>query len=162
MIEIKGKVWRFGDNIDTDVIVPGQYLKLSGEEAAEHVMEGVDPQFKEKISAGDIMVGGTNFGCGSSRETAPAAIKHAGIGAVIAVFFARIFYRNAINIGLPVFECPQAEEIQEGDQLEINLEKGEIYNITQQKTYKATPYPEKIMQIISSGGLMSMLSKGKK
>jgi 3-isopropylmalate/(R)-2-methylmalate dehydratase small subunit len=159
MIEIKGKAWKFGNNIDTDVIVSGQYLKLSLAEAAEHVMESASPNFKQRITAGDIMVAGTNFGCGSSRESAPAAIKEAGIGAVVAVFFARIFYRNAINIGLPVFECPQAEEIQEGDQLEFNLEGGEIYNLTQQKTYKVSPFPDRIMQIISSGGLISMLSK---
>lgn len=164
MMRSKGKVWKFGDNIDTDIINPGQYLKLSGEEAAKHVMEGVDPGFYSKISKGDIIVAGKNFGCGSSRESAPAAIKHAGISAVIAVFFARIFYRNAINLGLPVIECPRAEEIQEGDELEFDLEKGIIKNHTQNKTYEATPYPKEIITILKSGGLLPMLEKkfGKK
>ena len=155
----QGKAWVFGDNVDTDVINPGQYLKLTAEEAAKHVMEGADPDFAKKVQAGDIIVGGKNFGCGSSRESAPAAIKYAGVGAVVAEFFARIFYRNAINLGLPVLECKQAREIAEGDELVIDLEKGAIHNLTQNKTYGVTPFPPRILRILQAGGLVPYLEK---
>lgn len=159
MMKRRGKAWVFGDNVDTDVISPGQYLKLTAEEVAKHVMEGADPEFAKKVQPGDMIVAGKNFGCGSSRESAPAALKHAGVGAVIAEFFARIFYRNAINLGLPVLECKQAKEIAEGDELEIDLEKGEIYNLTQNKTYKVTPFPPRILEILQAGGLVPYLEK---
>ncbi|OUM90395.1 MAG: 3-isopropylmalate dehydratase [Bacillus thermozeamaize] len=158
----RGKAWVFGDNVDTDVISPGQYLKLTAEEVAKHVMEGADPEFAKKVQPGDIIVAGKNFGCGSSRESAPAALKYAGVGAVVAEFFARIFYRNAINLGLPVLECKQAKEIAEGDELEIDLEKGEIYNVTQNKTYSVTPFPPRILAILQAGGLVPLLEKEQK
>lgn len=155
----RGRAWVFGDNVDTDVISPGQYLKLTAEEIAAHVMEGADPEFAKKVQPGDVVVAGKNFGCGSSRESAPAALKYAGVGAVIAEFFARIFYRNAINIGLPVLECKQAKEIAAGDELEIDLEKGEIRNLTQNKTYQVTPFPPRILEILQAGGLVPYLEK---
>ncbi|OJF17231.1 MAG: 3-isopropylmalate dehydratase small subunit [Bacillaceae bacterium G1] len=155
----RGRAWVFGDNVDTDVISPGQYLKLTVEEIAQHVMEGADPEFAKKVQPGDVVVAGKNFGCGSSRESAPAALKHAGVGAVVAEFFARIFYRNAINIGLPVLECKQAKEIQPGDELEIDLEKGEIRNLTQNKTYQVSPFPPRILDILQAGGLVPYLEK---
>lgn len=159
MNNIKGQTWKFGDNIDTDKIVPGQFLKLELNEAAEHVMEGEDPEFKSKVKPGDILVAGKNFGCGSSREFAPAALKEAGISAVISVFFARIFFRNAINIGLPAIECPDASKINEGDEIEIILNKGQIKNITQNETYYSTLLPDEITNILENGGLMNVLKK---
>ncbi|KKM10115.1 3-isopropylmalate dehydratase [Clostridiales bacterium PH28_bin88] len=156
---IRGRVWKFGDNINTDVIAPGKYLKLSNQEMAQHVMEGIDPELPRKIKPGDIIVGGDNFGCGSSRETAPAAIKYAGVGAVVARFFARIFFRNAINLGLPVLECPQAHKIHQGDELEIELETGLIKNLTQGTQYQATRLPLHIMEIVTSGGLVPYLEQ---
>lgn len=159
MERISGKAWVFGDNINTDVIMPGQYLKLTAEEAAAHVMEGVDPDFPSKMQRGDIIIGGRNFGCGSSRESAPDALRLAGIGAVVSVFFARIFFRNAINVGLPAIECPQAVEIKEGDEIEIDLKHGMIYNKTQQTQYPITPYPPAILNILENGGLVNVLEK---
>jgi 3-isopropylmalate/(R)-2-methylmalate dehydratase small subunit len=156
---IRGKTWKFGDNINTDLIAPGKYLKLSNQEMAKHVMEGIDPTLPQKIKPGDIIVGGSNFGCGSSRETAPAAIKYAGVGAVVARSFARIFFRNAINLGLPVLECPQIGEIEPGDELEINLESGVIKNLTQGTTYQATRLPAHIMKILNAGGLVPYLER---
>ncbi|UTR12056.1 3-isopropylmalate dehydratase small subunit [Evansella sp. LMS18] len=159
MSKFSGRSWTFGDNIDTDVIVPGQYLKLTAEEVANHVMEGVDESFSTKVKQGDIVVGGKNFGCGSSRETAPAALKHAGVSAIISVFFARIFYRNAINIGLPVIEIKEAKEINEGDELVVNLKEGRVCNLTQNKVYYANPYPDMIIDILEHGGLLPLLKK---
>lgn len=159
MKPLVGRAWCFGDHIDTDVIYPGQYLKFPVEEAAKHVMEGVDPAFPSKIRRGDIIVAGKNFGCGSSRESAPAALKYAGIGAVVAEFFARIFYRNSINLGLPVIECPQAKQIQEGDLLEIDLVKGTIRNLTKNEIYSVTPFPDHVLAILQAGGLVPMLER---
>jgi len=154
-----GRVWKFGDNIDTDVIIPGQYLKFSGKELVEHVMEGVDPDFGKKVQTGDFIVAGRNFGCGSSRETAPGVLKDAGVAAVIAPFFARIFYRNAINLGLPVLECAEAETIAEGAELRILLMDGVIENLTSGETLSFRPFPPNVMDILTSGGLVKSLEK---
>ncbi|MGC8971592.1 MAG: 3-isopropylmalate dehydratase small subunit [bacterium] len=150
-----GKVWKFGDNIDTDVIIPARYLVTQDRlELGKHCMEGVDPTFPSKVSKGDIIVAGRNFGCGSSREHAPLAILGAGIGAVVAVSFARIFFRNSINVGLPVLICKEAvEECDEGDMLEIELESGRIYNKSKNREYRSESYPPQLMEIIKSGGL---------
>jgi 3-isopropylmalate/(R)-2-methylmalate dehydratase small subunit len=158
---IKGKVWRFGNDIDTDVIIPARYLNTSEpQELAKHVMEGVDRDFSRKVKTGDIIVAGKNFGCGSSREHAPIAIKAAGIQAVIARSFARIFYRNAFNIGLPIFESPEAsEKIQEADEIEIDADRGIINNITRQKEYKANPIPKFMQELIAAGGLVEWTKK---
>ena len=155
----KGPVFKYGDNIDTDVIIPARYLNTqSPAELAAHCMEDIDKTFVTRVKAGDIMVGGENFGCGSSREHAPVAIKAAGIDCVIAKSFARIFYRNAINIGFPIMECAQAaEEIQAGDQVEVNFATGVITDETTGKTYQAAPFPEFIDGIIKSGGLLNSL-----
>lgn len=162
MKNVKGRAWVFGDNIDTDVISPGQYLKLTNEEIAAHVMEGAEPGFAQKIQSGDIIVAGKNFGCGSSRESAPAAIKHAGIGAVISPFFARIFYRNAINIGLPVLECSDALDIAQGNEIEIDLARGEIADRTTGRTYSFTPFPQQVLNILAAGGLVPLLEQERK
>ncbi|MCL6448123.1 MAG: 3-isopropylmalate dehydratase small subunit [Armatimonadetes bacterium] len=156
---IRGRTWKFGDNVNTDLIAPGKYLKLSNREMAKHLMEGIDPALPQKIKPGDIIVGGSNFGCGSSRETAPAAIKYAGVGAVVARSFARIFFRNAINLGLPVLECPQIGEIMPGDELEIDLENGVIKNLARGTTYQATRLPAHIMEILNAGGLVPYLER---
>jgi len=158
---IKGKVWRFGDNVDTDVIIPARYLSTSDpEELAMHVMEDIDRDFPHKVKAGDIIVAGRNFGCGSSREHAPIAIKAAGIQAVIAKSFARIFYRNAFNIGLPIFESPEAsEKIDEGDEIEIDADRGLIKNITRKEEYKANPIPPFMQELIAAGGLVEWTKK---
>jgi len=157
MSQIEGRVWTFGDNISTDDIVPGQYLKLTTDEIAKHVMEGVDPEFPSKVRPGDILVARKNFGCGSSRESAPAAIKHAGIRAVIAEFFARIFYRNAINLGLPVIECKEASRIREGDIVVVRLGEGRIVNKSRNEEYRFSPYPKEVMEILEAGGLVEKL-----
>jgi 3-isopropylmalate/(R)-2-methylmalate dehydratase small subunit len=153
---LKGRAFKFGDDINTDEIIPARYLNTSDpKELAKHVMEDADPEFPKKVQKGDIIVAGKNFGCGSSREHAPIAIKAAGVSAVIAKSFARIFYRNAINIGLPIFESPEAVEgIEEGDVVEINPETGVIRNITKGTEYKATPIPPDIRKIMEAGGLM--------
>lgn len=155
----KGPVFKYGDNIDTDVIIPARYLNTQSEaELASHCMEDIDKTFVTRVKAGDIMVGGENFGCGSSREHAPVAIKASGISCVIAKSFARIFYRNAINIGFPIMECAQAaEEIQAGDQVEVDFATGVITDETTGKTYQAAPFPEFIDGIIKSGGLLNSL-----
>ena len=157
----KGPVFKYGDNIDTDVIIPARYLNTqSPAELAAHCMEDIDKTFVTRVKAGDIMVGGENFGCGSSREHAPVAIKAAGIDCVIAKSFARIFYRNAINIGLPIVECAQAaEEIQAGDQVEVDFATGIITDSTQGKTWQAAPFPAFIDGIIQSGGLLNALKE---
>ena len=158
---IKGKVWKFGDDVDTDVIIPARYLNTSDpEELARHLMEGLDRDFPYKVKAGDILVAGKNFGCGSSREHAPIAIKAAGIQAVIAKSFARIFYRNAFNIGLPIFESFDAsEKIQEADELEIDADRGIIKNMTRQEEYKANPIPQFMQELIGAGGLVEWTKK---
>ncbi len=156
-----GTVHKYGDNVDTDVIIPARYLNTSDhKELASHCMEDIDKDFVKKVKAGDIMVGEANFGCGSSREHAPIAIKESGISCVIAVTFARIFYRNAINIGLPILECPEAaREIKSGDEVDINFDSGKITDITTGKTYTARPFPDFIKEIINKGGLLNSLKK---
>jgi len=158
-----GKVHKYGDNIDTDVIIPARYLNTSShEELASHCMEDIDKDFISKVSMGDIIVAGTNFGCGSSREHAPIAIKSAGISVVIAKTFARIFYRNAINIGLAILECEKAcESIENGDDIEVDFDTGIITNHTKNEEYKAQAFPEFIQDIIKSGGLLSSIKDGK-
>lgn len=156
---ISGKVLKYGDNINTDIITPPQYLERSLEVMALHAMETIDENFPKRLKKGDILVAGNNFGPGSSRETAPLALKMAGVGAIVAKFFARIFYRNAINIGLPVLECPRTDEIKDGDILEIQLEAGRIYNKTQNTSYQATPLAEPVMEILLAGGLIPYLEK---
>jgi 3-isopropylmalate/(R)-2-methylmalate dehydratase small subunit len=152
----KGRVFKFGDDVNTDEIIPARYLNTSDpKELAKHVMEDADPEFPKKVRKGDIIVAGKNFGCGSSREHAPIAIKHAGVSVVIAKSFARIFYRNAINIGLPILECPEAvEKTDEGDILEVDIKNGIIKNLTKNLTFKAVPIPEDVRKIIDAGGLM--------
>jgi len=153
---INGKVWRFGKDIDTDLIIAARYLNTSvAEELAAHVMEDADPEFVKKMSVGDIIVAGDNFGCGSSREHAPIALKAAGVAAIIAPTFARIFYRNAFNMGLPIFELEQSAEISEGDEVTVNMNEGTITNNTTNKTYSFTPIPEFMQELIDAGGLMN-------
>ena len=155
-----GKVHKYGDNVDTDVIIPARHLNTSDhKELASHCMEDIDTEFVKKVKQGDIMVGGENFGCGSSREYAPIAIKASGIDCVIAKTFARIFYRNAINIGLPILECPEAsEKIQDGDEVSIDFDSGVITNETKGETYQALPFPDFIKDIMAKGGLIAQIS----
>lgn len=155
-MRLKGKVHKYGANIDTDVIVPGRYLTLSEpKELAKHCMEGIDTNFASQVHPSDFIVATTNFGCGSSREHAPVAIKACGIACVIAQSFARIFFRNAINIGLPLLECPEmVHETEAGDILEVDLSSGTINNISKHKTFFANAYPESMMGIINIGGLI--------
>mgnify|MGYP001075459161 CR=1 FL=1 len=156
-MKLKGKAWKFGDDVNTDEIIPARYLNTSDPaELAKHTMEDADPDFMKKISTGDIIVAGKNFGCGSSREHAPIAIKAAKLSCVIADSFARIFYRNSINIGLPIVESREAaRETGEGDVIEVDLEKGEILNVTKGKTYRAKPFPPFMQDLIAKGGLMN-------
>ena len=160
-MKLKGKVHKYGANVDTDAIIPARYLSLSESgELAQHCMEDIDSEFLNKVKPGDIIVADTNFGCGSSREHAPLAIKAAGISCVIAKSFARIFFRNAINIGLPLLECIKAVDGTEtGDILEVNLTNGEIRNITRDKTFAAKAYPDFMMEIINAGGLVEYTTK---
>ena len=153
---ITGQVWKYGNNVDTDAIIPARYLNTTVEaELASHCMEDLDPAFAKQVQPGNIIVAGTNFGCGSSREHAPLAIKACGIGCVIAESFARIFFRNAINIGLPILECAQAaQETQAGQSLEVNLENGIIRNVNTGQIYQATPYPPFMLELIAAGGLV--------
>ncbi|MDO4362984.1 MAG: 3-isopropylmalate dehydratase small subunit [Clostridia bacterium] len=155
----KGRVHKFGDNVDTDVIIPARYLNRSDEEwLASHCMEDIDADFAKNVKSGDIMVAEANFGCGSSREHAPIAIKASGISCVIASTFARIFYRNAINIGLAILECDEAaKDIKDGDEVEVDFDSGVISNITTGKTYQAQPFPPFIQNIIKNGGLMNSI-----
>ena len=157
-----GNAINYGDNVDTDVIIPARYLNTSDQsELASHCMEDIDNTFVSRVKQGDMIVGGMNFGCGSSREHAPIAIKASGISLVIAKSFARIFYRNAINIGLAIVECPAAaEEISEGDTVEADLDNGIIRDITTGKEYKTAPFPEFVQRIIENGGLMESIAKG--
>ena len=157
----RGKTWKFGDNVDTDVIIPARYLNTTDpQELAAHCMEDADKEFSSKISRGDIIVAGSNFGCGSSREHAPLAIKACGISCVVAISFARIFFRNAINIGLPILESKEAPGgIGSGDIVEIDLNKGEIKDITKSQTYHAQPFPEFMQELIKAGGLMEWVKE---
>jgi len=153
---INGKVWRFGKDIDTDLIIAARYLNTSEPaELAKHVMEDADPEFVSKMSEGDVIVAGDNFGCGSSREHAPIALKAAGVAAVIAPTFARIFYRNAFNMGLPIFELNESAEISEGDDVSVNMDAGTVTNNTTNKTYNFTPIPAFMQELIDAGGLMN-------
>jgi 3-isopropylmalate dehydratase small subunit len=154
---IRGRVWKFGDDVNTDVITPGKYLTIrEPEKLAPHLMEGIDPEFTTKARRGDLIVAGKNFGCGSSRETAPAAIKAFGIGCVIAVSFARIFLRNSINIALPILESPEAaREIQEGDSVTVDVSAGTILDETTGKSYRATPFPPFLQEMLADGGLIN-------
>ena len=158
-MNVKGFVHKYGDNVDTDVIIPARYLNTANhKELAAHCMEDIDAEFVNNVKDGDIMVGGANFGCGSSREHAPIAIKESGISCVIASTFARIFYRNAINIGLAILECPEAsEKIAAGDEVAVDFDTGVITNITKNEEYKAQPFPEFIKEIISANGLLNSL-----
>ena len=156
-----GKVYKYGDNVDTDVIIPARYLNApSPDELAKHCMEDIDAIFAQKVQPGDIIVGGANFGCGSSREHAPIAIRACGVSCVIAPSFARIFYRNSINIGLPIMECPEAvDAISAGDTVSVNFDTGVITDETTGKTFQAEPFPPFIQKIIADGGLMKSLTK---
>lgn len=160
-MEICGNVFKYGDNVDTDVIIPARYLNTAdANELAKHCMEDIDATFVSKVAPGDIMVAGRNFGCGSSREHAPLAIKANGISCVIASTFARIFYRNAINIGLPIMECPEAvDSIAAGDQLSVDLSSGTITDITSGKTFRAEPFPPFMQDLIAAGGLAAYMRK---
>lgn len=162
-MQAKGHVHKYGDNIDTDVIIPARHLNTANhKELAAHCMEDIDIDFVKKVQPGDIMVGGWNFGCGSSREHAPIAIKESGISCVIAKTFARIFYRNAINIGLAILECEEASDrIDNGDEVSIDFDTGIITNITKNETYQALPFPDFIKEIIAKGGLLPSIQKSK-
>ena len=157
----KGHLFKYADNVDTDVIIPARYLNTpDAQELAQHCMEDIDAGFVKKVRPGDIMVAGWNFGCGSSREHAPLVIKTCKTGCVIAKSYARIFYRNAINIGLPILECPEAVDgISAGDTVEVDFDTGIISNITTGKTYKAQPFPPFIQNIITKGGLLASLKE---
>ena len=161
-MDTQGKVFTYPDNVDTDVIIPARYLNTSdAKELALHCMEDIDTEFVKNVEAGDVMVGGWNFGCGSSREHAPLVIKTCGTGCVIAKSFARIFYRNAINIGLPILECEEAaEEISAGDEVKVDFDTGIISNLTTGKQYTAQPFPDFIQKIIKAGGLLKSLKEG--
>ncbi len=160
-MKIRGKIWKFGDNIDTDAIIPARYLNTSDpKELAKHVMEDADKDFPTKVKPGDIIIAGKNFGCGSSREHAPLAIKSAGIQAVVAKSFARIFFRNAFNIGLPIFEVKDlTDEADEGDEIEIDMDSGQIINLTKGKKYETKPIPSFMQDLIKAGGLIEWTKK---
>lgn len=162
-MKLKGKAFKFGDDINTDEIIPARYLNTSDpKELAKHCMEDADPKFMEKIKTGDIIVAGENFGCGSSREHAPISIKAAGISCVVAKSFARIFYRNCINIGLPIFTCKDVvDEIKDGDNIEVNVTKGEVASERGKKVYKSEVFPPFIKEMIKSGGLMAYAKEKK-
>jgi 3-isopropylmalate/(R)-2-methylmalate dehydratase small subunit len=161
MMILRGRVWKFGDDVDTDVIIPVQYTSGTDiEEFGKHCMEGIDPYFPRKVSQGDILVAGKNFGCGSSREPAPLAIKAIGISCIIAKSFARIFYRNAFNVGLPLFECKDAaDHIEEGHEIEVDLDTGEIRDFHLGQSFHANPIPPFMQELIRDGGLMNHLAK---
>lgn len=155
-MKLKGKVFKYGADVNTDVIIPARYLNISDpDELARHCMEDIDADFLKRVEPGDIIMATTNFGCGSSREHAPLAIKAAGVSCIIARSFARIFFRNAINIGLPLLECPEAvDNTESGDTLEVDLDRGEIKNLTKKMTFTAAPYPEFMAGLIAAGGLI--------
>ena len=158
---LKGKVWKYKDNVDTDVIIPARYLNTSDpEELAKHCMEDIDKTFAEEVQKGDIMVAGQNFGCGSSREHAPISIKASGISVIIAKTFARIFFRNSINIGLPILEHPTFSDVcSKGDEIEVNIDEGTIKNLTTGKEYKCSKFPKEIQNLINEGGLINYTAK---
>ncbi len=162
-MEAQGKVFRYGNNVDTDVIIPARYLNTSdAKELAKHCMEDIDETFVTRVQKGDMIVAGKNFGCGSSREHAPLVIKTSGVSCVIAQTFARIFYRNAINIGLPILECAEAvEHIEEGDIVKVDFNTGKITNVTKNETYMAQPFPEFMQKIIQSNGLVNYIKTKK-
>ena len=156
---IEGTAWKFGDNVDTDVIIPGRYLILPADEAAEYVMAGIRPGFAQEVAPGDVIVGGKNFGTGSSRESAPLAIKAAGIDAIVARSFARIFFRNCINVGLAPVECARADEIEEGMRVRVDIDNGRVDVLDTQEAFEAVPLPEEIGAILDAGGLVPMLKE---
>ena len=159
-LKLPGNVWKFDNDIDTDAIIPGKYLTINKpDELAKHAFEGVRPEFVHGVKSGDVIVAGFNFGCGSSREHAPLALKGAKIKCIIAKSFARIFFRNAINIGLPLLECPDVDKIDEGDHLEVEFESGTIMNKTKNETYHATPLPDFVRGIVDAGGLIGYAQK---
>ncbi len=159
MSNIKGHVLKYGDNINTDIISPPQYMELSIAEAAKYAMSAVDPNFFTRIKKGDIMVAGANFGSGSSRETSPLTLRYLGVGAIVAKFFARIFYRNAINLGIPVIECAETDKIADQDEIEIDLSAGLIHNLTKKESYPCSKIPPHIMELVADGGLVPYLKK---
>jgi 3-isopropylmalate/(R)-2-methylmalate dehydratase small subunit len=155
---VRGKVWKFGNNVDTDAISPTKYLSAPEAELMKHVLEVINPRFAQEVKPGDIIVAGSNFGCGSSRESAPAALKTIGIGAILAESFARIFFRNAIAIGLPAFTCPEVSALfADGDELELDLTSAKITNLTRGKTIYAQPLPEQMLEVLSKGGIVPLL-----
>lgn len=156
---IEGTAWKFGDNVDTDVIIPGKYLILPADEAAEHVMAGIRPGFATEVSPGDVIVAGSNFGTGSSRESAPQAIKDAGIAAIVAKSFARIFFRNCINVGLAPVECTRADEIEEAMGVRVDVDNGRVEVIDTGESFDAVPLPQEIGAILKAGGLVPMLQE---
>jgi 3-isopropylmalate/(R)-2-methylmalate dehydratase small subunit len=157
---LRGRVWKFGDDVDTDVIIPVQHtVGTDVQEFGKHCMEGLDPHFSRKVKAGDVLVAGKNFGCGSSREPAPLAIKAAGISCIIARSFARIFYRNAFNVGLPLLECPETDSMEEGHEMEVNLDTGEIRDLSIPRSYQAKPIPPFMQELLRAGGLMNQVAK---
>lgn len=159
-MKTNGKCIKYGNNIDTDVIIPARYLNTSDhQELAKHCMEDIDKNYSQKVQTASIMVAGSNFGCGSSREHAPVAIKASGIKCIIAKNFARIFFRNSINIGLPILECEEADKIDENDELEVDFANGKIINVTKNEIYKVTPFPEFMQNLITNGGLMATIKK---
>ncbi len=162
-MKVKGKVFRYGDNVDTDVIIPARYLNISDTaELTKHCMEDIDKNYIKEVKQGDIIVADKNFGCGSSREHAPLVIKESGASCVIAKTFARIFYRNAINIGLPILECPEAtEKIQAGDIVQVDFETGLITNVSKKETYQSEAFPEFMQKIISANGLVNYIKEKK-
>ena len=160
-LTFKGTAWTFGDNVDTDQIVAGKYLVAPVEEQGKHVFEAIDPQFPKEFKAGGIIAAGSNFGCGSSRENAPEVLKYIGVAAVIAESFARIFFRNAVAIGLPVFVCPQLKDkVHRGDEIELDLEKYQVTNLKTKETIKGTPLNEMILTSLKRGGILNLLSHG--
>ena len=163
-MKAEGRVFKYGDNVDTDVIIPARYLKsFDPQELASHAMADIDPEFVNKVQPGDLIVANKNFGCGSSREHAPLCLKTAGVSCVIAETFARIFYRNAINIGLPIIECPEAaRNIEDGDQVEVDFDSGMIYNRTKGTQFQGQPFPEFMQKIIAAGGLVNYTNQNRK
>ena len=155
---MKGRVWKFGDNIDTDAITPGKYMSAPEPELRKHVLEVVNPEFAREVKPGDFIVAGNNFGCGSSRESAPAALKTLGVAAIVAESFARIFFRNAIAIGLPALTCPGVSSLfADGDELELEMDAAKITNVTRQETVYAQPLPEQMIEVLSKGGIAAVL-----
>jgi 3-isopropylmalate/(R)-2-methylmalate dehydratase small subunit len=155
--QVRGTVWKYGDNINTDIISPPQYMELSIADAAPYTMSAIDPDFAAKVQKGDILVAGANFGSGSSRETSPLALKYLGVGAIVAKYFARIFYRNAINLGIPVIECSEVDKINAQDVIEIDIEQGVITNLTRNESYGCSTIPPHILSLINDGGLVPYL-----